>query len=113
MKSYCCSIIACSKNHDEKMINIDLRLIQVFSERIGGLIGGHFLQISGKNLYVFGTLDGRLFGLEIVASGIIKYQINIGNTDFEDGNFLLSIEKSRNGIFLMSSSGNIVEIKNS
>ena len=50
--------------------------------------------------------------LEIVASGILKYQINIGNTDFEDGNFLLSIEKSRNGIFLMSSSGNIVEIKN-
>ena len=84
----------------------------IFSERIGGLIGGHFLQISGKNLYVFGTLDGRLFGLEIVASGILKYQINIGNTDFEDGNFLLSIEKSRNGIFLMSSSGNIVEIKN-
>ena len=84
----------------------------IFSERIGGLIGGHFLQISGKNLYVFGTLDGRLFGLEIVASGILKYQLNIENTDFEDGNFLLSIEKSRNGIFLMSSSGNIVEIKN-
>tara|TARA_Y100001935_G_scaffold211324_1_gene181557 strand:- start:177 stop:341 length:165 start_codon:yes stop_codon:yes gene_type:complete len=53
-----------------------------------------------------------LFGLEIVAGGVLKYQINIGNTDFEDGNFLLSIEKSRNGIFLMSSSGNIVEIKN-
>ena len=84
----------------------------IFSERIGGLIGGHFLQINGKNLYVFGTLDGRLFGLEIVAGGVLKYQINIGNTDFEDGNFLLSIEKSRNGIFLMSSSGNIVEIKN-
>ena len=85
----------------------------IFSERIGGLIGGHFLKISGKNLYVFGTLDGRLFGLEIVSSGILKYQINIENLDFEDGNFLLSIEKSRNGIYLLTSNGTVARIDNS
>ncbi len=85
----------------------------IFSERIGGLIGGHFLKISGKNLYVFGTLDGRLFGLEIVASGILKYQINIENLDFEDGNFLLSIERSRNGIYLLTSNGTVARIDNS
>jgi len=33
MKGYFCSIIDCSKNHDEKLKNIDLRLIQVFSKR--------------------------------------------------------------------------------
>jgi len=77
------------------------------------LIGGHFLKISGKNLYVFGTLDGRLFGLEIVSSGILKYKINIENLDFEDGNFLLSIEKSRNGIYLLTSNGTVARIDNS
>ena len=30
MKGYFCSIIDCSKNHDEKLENIDLRLIKVF-----------------------------------------------------------------------------------
>ncbi len=98
---------------DNVSINSITQKSPIFSERIGGLIGGHFLQINGKNLYTFGTLDGRLFGLEFVESGVLKYKINIKNTDFEKGNFLLSIEKSRNGIFLMSSSGNIVEIKNS
>jgi len=35
MKDYFCSIIDCSKNHCEELKNIDLRLIQFFSERIG------------------------------------------------------------------------------
>jgi len=35
MKGYFCSIIACSKNQSEKLKNTALRLIHVFSERIG------------------------------------------------------------------------------
>ena len=35
MKGYFYSTIDCSKNHDEKLKNIALRLIQVYSERIG------------------------------------------------------------------------------
>ena len=77
---------------DNVSINSITQKSPIFSERIGGLIGGHFLQINGKNLYTFGTLDGRLFGLEFVESGVLKYKINIKNTDFEKGNFLLSIE---------------------
>ena len=85
----------------------------IFSERIGGLIGGQILKVDGKNIYIYGTLDGRLFGLEIQNNGILKVEFNLPEFDFGDGNILLSIEKSRLGILLMSSDGLITEIKNS
>ena len=92
---------------------LDSQKAPVFSERIGGLIGGHILKINGKNFYTFGTLDGKLFAIEFQQDGISKFEINYGKSDFAEGNFLLSIEKSREGILLLSSSGLILQIQDS
>lgn len=86
--------------------------LPIYSERIGGLIGGHFLQVNGKNLYTFGTLNGDIFGLELSEDGLTKYSFNFDQKPIEEGSFLLSIEKSQNGILLLSSNGKIFEIIN-
>ena len=85
----------------------------ILAERIGGLIGGHSITYGGYKMYTYGVMNGELFGIKIVPNGIVKTKIIYDSTAFASENAILSIEKARNGIYLLTLDGTIIEINNS
>ena len=58
-------------------------------------------------------MNGELFGIKVVPNGIVKTKIIYDSTAFASENAILSIEKARNGIYLLTLDGTIIEINNS
>ena len=85
----------------------------ILAERIGGLIGGHPVNYGGYKMYTYGVMNGDLFGIKLLDNGMIKTKIIYDNKTFESENALLSIERSRNGIYLLTLNGTVVRIDNS
>ena len=85
----------------------------ILAERIGGLIGGHPITYGGYKMYTYGVMNGELFGIKVVPDGIVKTKIIYDSTAFASENAILSIEKARNGIYLLTLDGTIIEINNS
>jgi len=85
----------------------------ILAERIGGLIGGHSITYGGYKMYTYGIMNGELFGIRVVPNGIVKTKIIYDSKAFASENALLSIEKARDGIYLLTLDGTIIEINNS
>ena len=85
----------------------------ILAERIGGLIGGHPVNYGGYKMYTYGVMNGDLFGIKLLDNGMVKTKIIYDDKTFESENALLSIERSRNGIYLLTLNGTVVKIDNS
>ena len=64
-------------------------------------------------MYTYGVMNGDLFGIKLLDNGMVKTKIIYDDKTFESENALLSIERSRNGIYLLTLNGTVVKIDNS
>ena len=77
------------------------------------MIGGHPVNYGGYKMYTYGVMNGDLFGIKLLDNGMVKTKIIYDDKTFESENALLSIERSRNGIYLLTLNGTVVKIDNS